>query len=313
MNHPIVRLNMERYNASAQPQRAEIENLNTKSILANPEDYDMVIEKAEVPLTLMPLDIITAPMRIIVDYPRTLPTHPQLLPGENYFSIGGSYNSPSELLDKINVIIWDRLGPTFGGGSFGLKNTGDRDSRILYKFGDALDRTSLSAGIEIYFEASLHDLVSEIPGLYELMPPGYLGESSRFYRLDWVGFLGGATGVVLKEQTRYLIPKLYGFKSIRVLSNLPIVPFWEFDQSKQAVENSNLITEIILNSETYAEDQKNAIYIPTAFRYSSMTGTQALANFMVYFEIHYRHGENIRLDMGPKEYASLTLAFVKRK
>lgn len=294
-------------NKSGIAEDADVENQASETILSNPQDYDVTIEKAEIPISQIPLDILEHPLRIIIDYPKDLPAHATLQPGENYFEISGAYYSIHEFLEKVNVIM------STVGGSFGFKQLDNRQSRILYKFGDASDRASLAQGIEIYFERGIKELLEGFETLYSEMPPGYLGETATFFKLDWVGYLGSNPGVVLTEQPRYLLSRFFGFKSVRIFSNLPTIPYYIFDQVTSKVAKTNMLSEIVLNSDDYSEGLLNTLYIPAAFRYTQMTGSLELSTFRIWFYIHYRNGKDHRLKIAPNEYLSLTLAFLKRE
>ncbi len=292
-------------NKSGATEPADVENQSSETILSNPQDYDVTIEKAEIPISQIPLDILENPLRIIIDNPTA--SHPTLQPGENYFEISGEYHSIPEFLDKVNAIL-----TLVSGGSYGFKQLDNRQSRILYKFGETADRAALASGVEVYFEHGLKDLLEGFPTLYEQMPFGYLGEAATFFKLDWTRYLGSTSGVVLTEQPRYLLSRFFGFKSVRIFTNMPVVPYYIFDQVTSKVAKTNMLSEIVLNSDDYSEGLLNTLYIPTAFRYTQMTGSQELSTFRIWFDIHYRNGKNHRLQIAPNEYLSLTLAFLKR-
>lgn len=304
-----TRLNVDGMNKTSMVKPADITNYSNATIISYPKDYDVTVEKAEIPISQVPMDVIEKPYRIIIDYPKNLPPHPTLQPGENYFEVGGSYYTIPEFLGKVNEIINHNIGPTVTGGSFGFKQQEGRDSRILYKFGDAGDRAALSVGVEIYFERGIRELLDGFPTLYEEMPFGYLGETEKFFKLNWPQYLGSETGVVLTEQPYYMLTRFYGFKAVRIFSNMPTQPYKIFDQDNNTLRDTNMLTEIVLNSDDYPNGYGTTLYLPNVFRQTEMTGTQALASFNLWFYIHYRNGMDVRLNMAPNEYISLTLYF----
>jgi hypothetical protein len=306
-----TRLNVDGMNKTSEVKSADITNHTSDIILRYPQDYDITVEKAEIPISQVPMDVIEKPYRIIIDYPKDLPPHPTLQPGENYFEVGGSYFTISEFLGKVNAIINNNIGPSITGGSFGFKKLDGRNSRILYKFGDASDRAALAIGVEIYFERGIRELLDGFPTLYEEMPFGYLGETEKFFKLNWNQYLGSETGVVLSEQPYYMLTRFYGFKSVRIYSNMPTLPYKVFDQDTNTLRNTNMLTEIVLNSDDYPDGYGTTLYIPNVYRQTEMTGTQALSSFNLWFYIHYRNGVDVRLNMAPNEYLSVTLYFTR--
>lgn len=305
----IARLNVDSTNNSSSEQPCNKECNLAEPIVSLPEDYDLVIEKVEIPISLMPINVLDKHHYIFIDYPPSAPAHPVLQPKLNIFSIFGAIQSVDELLEKVNKIItWDLL-PSVSLGTFRY----DRETeRIEFKFGTPVDRNTLAMGVGLWFDERLVRMLDKIPGLYPPSPdPGYKTQEAEMYKLDLAGYLATAPDVVFKQQTTYLIPRTYGFKSVRIFSTLPTYSYFVHIPEIGGVVRSKMLTEFTLNSASYTEAQVNQIYIPSTVKTVQLTGVTPIDNFSLEVKIHYKNGKDIVLQYDPGEYLSLTLCFQK--
>lgn len=276
-------------------------------IVKVPSEYNVVVEKAEIPISRIPLNVIREPYTIMIDYPPSMPDHPVLEKKLNVFTFSGAYYTVSEFLGMVNKIINDDLQPGVSCGGFSLNS----DLRIEYKFGDPTQRSGMAAGITVWFDSRLKYLLDGIPGLFSATPDTSLSSTLEMYELDWAGYLGAVSGVVLKPQAEYLLPRLFGFKSIRIFSDLPTTPYAIYDPVTSKTKYSDLLTEIMMDSQNYVQGRTNQLYIPQNYVFSELNGVTELKSFKVWFRIHYKNGYDHPLEVEPSEYVSLTLSFHK--
>jgi hypothetical protein len=302
----IQRLNIDSTAFEYNNQNVSIDTALAAPIIKVPEAYNVVLEKAEIPISAIPLGILTTPHYIMIDYPPGLPDHPVLEKKLNVFSISGAYFSISELLGKVNKIINGDLLPAVSCGTFGLNN---EDNRIEYKFGSPVERAMLAAGVEVYFDARLMYLLDGIPKLYS--PTRDLSLSPVMHKLTWTEFLGVESGVVIGQQSTYLLPRLFAFKSIRISSSLPTRPYITYDQLANKTVPSNMLAEIMMESQNYQQGRTNQLYVPQNLIFNELTGVSELSNFQLWFHIHYKDGTNWGLNVNANEYLSVTLAFYR--
>jgi hypothetical protein len=249
----IQRLNIDSTNFEYDNTSVSLRVALPNPIVKVPESYNVVLEKAEIPIGNIPLNVLSEPHYIAIDYPSSAPDHPVLEKKLNIFWIQDEYRSINEFVAKVNKIINDDLLPSVSCGTFSYNST---DLRLEYKFGDSVHRDTLAMGVEMWFDHRLKYLLDGIPGLVSgEEDPTMTAENTRFHKVTWNTFLAGAAGTVIKPQDSYLIPRLFGFKSIRITSSLPTRPYITFDQASGKSVSSNLLAEVMLDSQNYTEGE----------------------------------------------------------
>lgn len=304
----IQRINIDSTNFEYKNTNVSLRVATPVPIIKVPEEYNVVLEKAEIPISKIPLNVIQDPLYIMIDYPPGAPDHPVLEKKLNIFTIQGEYYSVAQFVAMVNKIIHGDLGPSVSCGLFSYNTT---THRIEYKFGDSVDRTTLGLGVEMWFDNRLMYLLDGIPNLFASAPDLGLSSSLKMHKVTWNTYLGGEAGVVLKEQQSYLIPRLFGFKSIRISSSLPTPPYIIYDQQADKANQSNLLSEIMMDSQNFVEGRSNQLYIPQNLIFNALTGVTPLTEFQLWFHIHYKNGVNYGLTVQDNEYLSVTLAFYK--
>ena len=145
----------------------------------------------------------------MIDYPPSAPAHPVLEPKLNIFTIQGAYFSITDFVKMINKVINDDLLPSVSCGTFSY----DRSvHRIMYKFGSPTHRSTMALGVEMWFDRRLIYLLDGISNLFSPTPD--LTISPTMHKVTWSDFLGTEPDAVVKHQSTYLLPRLFGFKSI---------------------------------------------------------------------------------------------------
>jgi hypothetical protein len=131
-----------------------------------PESYNVVLEKAEIPIGNIPLNVLSEPHYIAIDYPSSAPDHPVLEKKLIIFWIQDEYRSINEFVAKVNKIINDDLLPSVSCGTFSYNST---DLRLEYKFGDSVHRDTLTMGARCG-DHRLKYLLDGIPGYFWGIP-----------------------------------------------------------------------------------------------------------------------------------------------
>jgi hypothetical protein len=305
----IQRINIDSTNFSAQQgSNVGLQVSLQNPIVKVPQEYNVVLEKCEIPISQIPLNFLNDPLYIMIDYPPTAPDHPVLQKKLNIFTIQGAYRSVTEFIDYVNSIIHTNLLPSLSCGSFGYN---PETFRIEFKFGDAVQRATQALGVEVWFDSRLTYLLDGIEGLFGSTPDLSISTTVDMLLLDWTTFVGSSDTVVIKAQEKYLLPRLFGFKSIRIHSTLPTRPYMIYDQSSNKAVPSDLLAEIMLDSQNFVEGRTNQLYVPTNLIYNEMIGVTELKDFQFSFYIHYKNGVNHGLTVSQNDYLSLTLAFYK--
>jgi hypothetical protein len=196
----------------------------------------------------------------MIDYPPDAPDHPVLEKKLNIFWIQGKYSSITEFLAMINKIINDDLGPSLSCGKFVY----DRDNlRIGYEFGDATQRATMALGVEMWFDAKLKYLVEGIPLLFDPQPdPTVFTGDDEMFKVRWDKYTSGEAAVVTRHQENYLLPRLFGFKSIRITSSLPTRPYTVFKQSTYSTVPTNLLRRLCLTHRTTLRAERISFMSP---------------------------------------------------
>ena len=306
----IQRINIDSSNFAANSTNVSLRVAMQNAIVKVPEAYNVVLEKAEIPISKIPLGILDSPHYIMIDYPPTAPDHPVLEKKLNIFSIQGEYYSILEFVRKINDIISFNLAPGVSCGSFSYDS---EEHRLEYKFGSTLDRSTMALGVEMWFDSKLLYLLDGIDGVFAPTPDSTISSTLKMHKVTWTTFLNGEVGVVIRNQNRYLIPRLYGFKSIRIMSTLPLRPYIIYEQDKDKSIPSSLLAEIMMDSQNFIEGRSNQLYVPQNLIFSELTGVTEIKDFDLTFAIHYKNGKDHKLTVDPNEYLSVTLAFYKIK
>jgi hypothetical protein len=132
---------------------------------------------------------------------------------------------------------------------------------------------------------------------------------TEYFKFNEVTNFTPSSGSASFRQKTFTFPKFYTLKSIRVYSDLPTTPYIINDIDQNSTVASNLLTEIVFNSqENYRIE--NLIYIPNVFRHYSLENSGGLRNFKLWFRYKYADGQEYALFLDSLEYASITLAFI---
>jgi hypothetical protein len=159
----IQRLNIDSTSLESDNQNVSLAVSLQTPIVKVPQEYNVVLEKAEIPISNIPLNVIDQPYYIMIDYPPSAPAHPILQPKLNVFTIQGAYFSIADFIAKINKIIDGDLLPTVSCGTFSHNS---EDHRLEYKFGSATQRSTMALGVEMWFDSRLIYLLDGISNLF---------------------------------------------------------------------------------------------------------------------------------------------------
>lgn len=303
MSANYIPLNIDFVNEEDEPIEANYNVILPRNIIDHASDYSVSIRKAEIPIQDIPFDIIKKPYNICI-YADSSFSHPVLSPGYHYFSFGGEYRSVEELLNKVNNIL-----DTYNSGTnpltFGLYGYNMITNRITYKIGVQTDIDASSNGAFVYIDHRLKYLLDGFTNLYQ--DESRLPDGKKYNRIRTESY----SSVSILSQERYLLNRLYNFKTIRIYSGLKTYSYYLLNQNTNSMIGSQLLGEIVLNSLNYSADQTNSLLVPQVLIKYSLVTDEPIKEFNIYAEVHYANGNNHRIMMRPEAYLSLTLGFEK--
>ena len=288
-----IRLLVDRTNKSDQDVMAELVVDNSIPILEEMSNYELIVEKLEVPTNKLPLNIFETPLQMVLFVDKD-PKPALLQKYSNVFDLPNKlYINPDEIIEEINWII-NKHTYDYPLGNFQY----DEDKK---KFKFVVKNENNSTNIWILFDSRLKNMLDHFS--YDSF---FLSLNNvQFHKFNQPSVLN--TEVFQKYDTR---SRFYQFKSVRVLSTLPTTKFRVYNQNLNSMVATNILTEIIIDSSNYNENQDNVIYIPNAFKNNSLTGTGPIQNFDISFLIHYSNGKDYMLTVSPSSYISICLNFV---
>lgn len=290
----LQRVLVDTYNNTTSDMVAQAKYTSTVNIVESAEDYRLIVESAEVPLTSVSLDL-DAKYKMIIDLDDKTLVYDYLQYGFNYFSLTGELKTVDDFIWWLNDIFMKKTLPVYM-GSFQLIKDG------IIQFKSPSNITPWDT-MKIYINHDLWKVLKEftIPGVtiednnelyYQLSPPS-------------------APSTIVKQEYSTL-NELVKFKSVRFYSNLPTTAYLAQDQAVNIMTKQDILTTIILNSETFdILQQNNMIYVPTEFRRIELHGISVVRDFSIEVRIYYKNGMTKALVLKPDDYMNIQLLFEK--
>lgn len=301
----IIRVNIDNYNNTNNPQALLMTSTASTTIIENPTDYLVTVEKLEVPIgnKFMPINTDSEPFNICIFSELKLEdgTITNINYGTNWFQFQGPFYSVQDFLDKLNYIIFEQFKGDITMGLFLLEG-----EDIIYSY-NAADAANFDI-LKIYFDQRLLDFISMPHDLSDYAKNNNTGVETYRFLIDNTTTSSGSKKI---NQLKKTFHKFFTLKAIRVMSNLGTGSYYINDMATKSMSNSNMLCEIIYNS-AQMYDLDNLLYVPNVFRQSSLRHTGSLSSIELSFYYKYANGDNYAVYLDSNEYASITLCFTKK-
>ena len=305
MNRELQRVLIDNYNASGSNILAQAHYKSSFPIVEFGDQYNIVVESAEVDLTKMPLDI-SPNFKIVIDVldKNIVFDHSDIVNSLNLFNFGSNpLLSTSDLFKFINDTLTKRISP-FQLGTFGINV--DNTELIQYNF--TQQQETDSQYFDVYFNQDLYKIFSEF---CDTSATEFYDE--MYYKLVFPTIPGGELKVV-KVQTYPSLNGLLKAKSLRFYTDLPLQKYLVYNETDEAFRVENILTTIIINSENYdIEHQKNLILVPNVFKDIQIASNAPIDEFKVWIKIYYKNTKSIHHVLAPGEYFNISLLFKKKQ
>lgn len=281
------------YNDTTEPKDA-ISKYSADVILRSAEQFRLVIENGEVPLTMAPLSLATN-LHVIIDLLDKDVDIPALEYGYNKFSLTGRLGSIDDFLFWINDILAKKISPLPSLGRFTL-----HDGNLLTFTAGATAGWDL---IEMWLSPELADALR-----------GFWVRENRITEQGetWYRFSQPAVNEVVTQSIRS-INSIIHMKSIRILSDLPVQSTMVTGRQTRTLLYQRLIATMMINSEEYdLLSRRNQLLIPTSeLKRFQLNGSGEVKEFTIEAKVYYKNGEETLLKMAPREYMTFALLFEK--
>ena len=292
----IIRLNVDNSNQSNSEKPLEFSLVNTASFVDNSIDYEVYIEKCEIPISKnLPIYKSRTPLKLVIEA-TDKDDAPSIFPyGELFleYNLGSSFKNVRELVSVINDKIYNQIDSGHQWCYFSVDN-----SKLSFNVTNA----AVSSKMKIWLDSSLEGLLENLPcGGYEYIQGHEYLEMISPKPVDQV-----------YSQDESMAKNFVNLKAFRLYSTLPTEAYWLYDQVLGTMVQSNLLGEVIFNSKEMV-DNVNLLYIPNVFRYSSMTDAGSITKFSLKVNAYYFSGLEEPCTLDKNSYASITLVFERKE
>lgn len=287
-----IRLLIDSTNKTDGEVLASVNVSNSIPILDDMDNYELIVEKLEVPTNNIPINIFESPLEMVLFVDQD-PKPALLNKYTNIFKLPDKlYRSPDEIIEEINWII-NKYTYDYPLGNFfydeGVK-----------KFKFVTGAQNNSGNIWIMFDSRLRNLLDNFS--YD----NYAISVNNIYYHKYNQPYQTNSTVFQKYDTR---KRFYQFKSIRLMSTLETTTFRVYNQNLNTMVSTKMLTEVIIDSANYDESQDNVIYIPNTFKTNSFASRGPIQDFALSFFVHYSNGKDYMLTIAPNTYISVCLNF----
>lgn len=292
----IIRLNLDNCNFTNRQKEVGFKIVNTDNILNNAEDYELCIEKADIPIEKnLPLFNWHNDIRITLEAMDKTEKDP-IFVGDSVtvsFSLPRQFSSLKEIASEINKIIYSKLSETY---RWAYLSTED-DEKITLR----VENQNQISKTRIWIDGVFSDLFT---GFVE--NNGRVVQGVESFQLFPPKPTDGSY-----TQSKGHLEDFFNLKTFRVYSSLPTTPFWLYDQESGTMVKSNLVGEIIFNAKDMIGN-KNLLYIPFVFRQTSMLDAGSISKFDLWVHAYYSNTMEQPVTMGKNGYVSVTFAFSRK-
>ena len=291
----IQRILVDYYNNTPGTVLAESQYNSSEPIVEVANAHTIVVESAEVNLSNMVLDP-KPDYEIIIDCFLKNGIPAGMVYGFNHYRFDGPLTTVSELMNWIYNILLKKALP-YSLGVIGINADELFERRVT---AEQYAESYESGNFKVYFNQGLRDI----------FPQFVTGESIQSQGKLWYTFRSDPT-VSAEVQTRRTVSRLMKAVSIRFYSTLPTTQFKVHSVNVNEIIRENILTTIVLNSETYdVVNKHNMIYVPSQFRHITLQNGAPVTNFSISVKIYYKTGGYMMHTLAPGDYFNLNLAFI---
>ena len=291
----IIRLNVDSYNTERTPKPLTFNLINTRPFVDDSENYEVYLEKGEVPISKsLPMYLGRKPLKLLLE--ATDPNNkPQVFGNEKFleYELGDSFRNIQELLTAINLRLgWE---DPYHWCYLSVKD-------------DLITMSTLATGVG--FEKVKIWIDGYLEGLFEGLHIGQELVHNNHTYLELVNPKPDNDVTTTQKESR--LAKFINIKSFRVYSTLPTEHYWLYDQATNEMLPSTLLGDMTFNSVAMAGND-NLLYIPSAFRFNSLTNAGSISRFSLRFTTYYSCGLELDCVLDKYGYASLTFVFSRKE
>lgn len=294
----IIRLNLDRSNVSSTPKPLEFNIINTIPFVNNSSDYEVFVEKAEIPISEnLPLFVSDGPIMLTFELTDKDDKDPIFDSSENLFyhvNLAREYRSMKELVDAINTAL-SLLSVDYRWCTLSV----DNEDRLIFTVTNYL----VAPKTKIWVEGAFF---SAFQGMSGVRNDGHFIQQHEYFEL----YNPTEINKPYTQSVSYFY-ELVNLKSFRIFTTLPTESFWLFDHNNQTMVPSNLLTEVVYNSKQMVGNN-NLIFLPQINRKSSCTDGRDISKFRLWVSAYYYSGREIILQMDRGTYFSTTLVFERK-
>ena len=292
----IIRFNVDNYNISATTKIGEFSIVNSKPIIDNPNDYEVFIEKSEIPISKkLPLIVSVRDVKITLEATDKDDKDPIF--GDSLFyttTISRQFKNLQQILDEINNVIYNQLGPTF---QWCRLSTTDGKTITM-----TVTNAARSEKTKIWIDGMFFNLFNELFATNE----GFIYQGDEYFQLDDPK---GVDAVYTQNET--YLGDVFNLKAFRIRTSLPTEPYWLYDRTSGSMEPSDLLGDIIYNNKQMVGNS-NVLYTPFVMRHCSLTKAAPIASFTIRIFAYYFNGVEIPIELDRDTYLSITFCFERK-
>lgn len=295
MSEDIIRFSLDDFNHSKSQKEITCKPVSTDVVVATPEFYHVAIEKFKIPINKYRyIDMVEKPyyVNIFCDLKTGIPG--DLVYGNNIFEITGPIMSETELIQKMNDIVFKKPQPITL-GRFSLDYVSNTPT--LYFTVQTSELVNWN-DFEVYIDERLMD-VFNFQYTSESMP----------YNDELLFKLALVEGK--QEQESFSFNKINKIDAIRVKTSLPINAHFISNSYNNTLQRSSLILEVYYNSNQLLFNS-DIYYIPTMLIDSCLLSSAPITNFNLEFYYKYKNGYERRIYASRGESSLCTVKFTKK-
>ena len=292
----IIHLNLDNSNVTSSTKNVAFNIVNTKNFIDNAFDYEVYIEKSEIPFPKdLPYVVSNNPVSIVLEATDKNDKDP-IFGNELFktFQLPREYHDLPSIIEAINSVIYDKLTEAYRWARLSTE-----DNRIMSL---SVMNAASAPKTKIWIDGMFTSLFEEIP---RDNIDTYIQGHQYFELVSYKDINHVYT------QSRSYMAEIVNLKTFRLYSTLPTESYWLYNQNTGDMVPSNLFGEVIYNSkEMYGNT--NLLYIPYIFKPNSMTDAGAISKFEVWCTAYYFNGREIPLTMTRNTYFSITFTFERK-
>ena len=292
----IIHFNVDNSNLSSTSKTVSFNIINSIPVVSNSNDYEIFIEKCEIPISKnLPLIVSVRDVKITLEATDKDDKDPIF--GLGLFhttTISRQFKNLQQILNEINNVIYNQLGPTF---QWCRLSTTDGKTITM-----TVTNAARSEKTKIWIDGMFFNLFNELP----VTNDGFIYQEFEYFQLDNPKPIDN-----VYTQDESYTSDVFNLKAFRLRSSLPTEPWWLYDQTKGTMEPSDLLGDIIYNNKEMIGNA-NELYTPFNMRKCSLTDAGPISNFTLRVFAYYFNGIEIPIALERDAYFFIALCFERK-